>query len=76
MSAKPGKRYREAAQSFDREQQYLPAEAIKILKSLPGAKFDETIEVAFRLGVDPRKNDQAIRGTVALPHGTGKSVRA
>ena len=75
MSAKPGKRYRAAAESFDREQQYLPADAIKILKSLPGAKFDETIEVAFRLGVDPRKNDQAIRGTVALPHGTGKSVR-
>jgi large subunit ribosomal protein L1 len=75
MSAKPGKRYRAAAETFDREQQYLPAEAIKILKSLPDAKFDETVEVAFRLGIDTRKNDQAIRGTVALPNGTGKSVR-
>jgi large subunit ribosomal protein L1 len=75
MSAKPGKRYREAAEAFDREQHYLPAEAIKILKSLPSAKFDETVEIAFRLGIDTRKNEQALRGTVALPHGTGKSVR-
>jgi large subunit ribosomal protein L1 len=75
VSAKPGKRYREAAEAFDREQHYLPAEAIKILKSLPSAKFDETVEVAFRLGIDTRKNEQALRGTVALPHGTGKSVR-
>jgi large subunit ribosomal protein L1 len=75
VSAKPGKRYREAAETFDRSQEYLPAEAIKILKSLPDAKFDETVEVAFRLGIDTRKNEQALRGTVALPHGTGKSVR-
>ena len=75
MSSKPGKRYRQAAETFDREQEYLPAEAIKILKSLPDAKFDETVEIAFRLGIDTRKNDQALRGTVALPHGTGRSVR-
>lgn len=75
MSSKPGKRYRQAIEVFDREQEYLPAEAIKILKSLPDAKFDETVEIAFRLGIDPRKNDQALRGTVALPHGSGKSVR-
>ena len=75
MSAKPGKRYREAADSFDRAQEYPPSEALKILKAFPDAKFDETIEVAFRLGIDTRKSEQALRGTVALPHGTGKSVR-
>jgi large subunit ribosomal protein L1 len=75
VSSKPGKRYREAADAFDRTQEYLPADAIKILKSLPDARFDETVEVAFRLGIDTRKNEQALRGTVALPHGTGKSVR-
>jgi large subunit ribosomal protein L1 len=75
VSSKPGKRYRQAAEAFDREQEYLPAEAIKILKSLPDAKFDETVEVAFRLGIDTRKNEQALRGTVALPHGTGRTVR-
>ena len=75
MSAQHGKRYRQAAEAYDREQEYLPADAIKILKALPDAKFDETVEVAFRLGIDTRKADQAVRGTVALPHGTGKSVR-
>jgi large subunit ribosomal protein L1 len=75
MSAKPGKRYRAATEALDRTQDYPPAEAIKILKALPDAKFDETVEVAFRLGIDTRKNEQALRGTVALPHGTGKSVR-
>jgi large subunit ribosomal protein L1 len=75
VSSKPGKRYRQAAEAFDRSQEYLPADAIKILKSFPDAKFDETVEIAFRLGIDPRKNDQALRGTVALPHGSGTSVR-
>ena len=75
MSVKNGKRYRAAAESFDRDQEYPPTEALKILKSFPDAKFDETIEVAFRLGIDTRKSEQALRGTVALPHGTGKSVR-
>jgi large subunit ribosomal protein L1 len=75
MSAKPGKRYRNAAESYDRFREYPPAEAFRILKSLPDAKFDETVEVAVRLGIDTRKNEQALRGTVALPHGTGKSVR-
>jgi len=75
MSAKPGKRYRAAAESFEREREYMPTEAFRILKSLPDAKFDETVEVAFRLGIDTRKNEQALRGTVALPHGTGRSVR-
>ena len=70
-----GKRYREAATRFDLSKEYLPAEAIRIVKDFPGAKFDETVELAFRLGVDPRKADQLVRGTVNLPHGTGKAVR-
>jgi len=70
-----GKRYADASTKYDRDQQYSPAEALKILRDLPQAKFDETVEVAFRMGVDPRKADQMIRGTVSLPHGTGRSVR-
>jgi len=75
VSGPHGKRYRQGAESFDRDREYLPGEAFKILKQLPDAKFDETIEVAFRLGVDTRKSEQAIRGTVSLPHGTGRTVR-
>jgi large subunit ribosomal protein L1 len=75
VSQKPGKRYRRALDAFDNTREYPPAEAIRILKSQPDAKFDETVEVAFRLGIDTRKNEQALRGTVDLPHGTGKSVR-
>lgn len=70
-----GKRYSAAAQLVDRDQQYAPGEAVRLLKQFPDAKFDETVEVAFRLGVDPRKADQMVRGTVTLPHGTGRSVR-
>src|SRR3990172_1020951 len=70
-----GKRYREAAAKVDRDRHYLPGEAIRLLKELPAAKFDETVEVAFQLGVDVRKADQMVRGTITLPHGTGKSVR-
>ncbi len=70
-----GKRYSQAAALIDRDQQYPPTEAIRLLKQFPPAKFDETVEVAFRLGVDPRKADQMVRGTVTLPHGTGRSVR-
>ena len=70
-----GKRYRESASKIDPDKEYLPPEAFQVLKSLPDAKFDETVEVAFRLGIDVRKQDQALRGTVSLPHGTGKSVR-
>jgi large subunit ribosomal protein L1 len=70
-----GKRYRQAEGTFDRGREYLPSEAFRILKSLPDARFDETVEVAFRLGIDTRKTEQAIRGTVSLPHGTGRSVR-
>jgi large subunit ribosomal protein L1 len=70
-----GKRYRESITKVDRERVYSPTEAVKLLKELPPAKFDETVEVSFRMGVDPRKAEQMIRGTVSLPHGTGRSVR-
>jgi large subunit ribosomal protein L1 len=66
---------RQALELVDREQAYAPAEALKLLAEVPKAKFDETVELSFRLGVDPRKSDQMIRGTVSLPHGTGRSVR-
>ena len=71
---KAGKRYAAATEKLDRPQ-YTPAEAIRLVKELPPAKFDETVELSMRLGVDPRKADQMVRGTVTLPHGTGKSVR-
>ncbi|HVL03632.1 MAG TPA: 50S ribosomal protein L1 [Acidimicrobiales bacterium] len=71
----PGKRYRDAARRFDPEQLHGPVEAIELAKSLATARFDETIEVAIQLGVDPRKPDQQVRGTVSLPAGTGKTVR-
>jgi large subunit ribosomal protein L1 len=70
-----GKKYADSLKAFDRETFYAPTEAINILKSIAKAKFDETIEVAIRLGVDPRKADQMVRGTVALPSGTGRDVR-
>ncbi|HKZ75717.1 MAG TPA: 50S ribosomal protein L1 [Actinomycetota bacterium] len=70
-----GKRYDEASKLLDREREYLPAEAIQLVKRFPKAKFDESVEIAFRLGIDPRKADQMVRGTVSLPNGTGKSVR-
>jgi large subunit ribosomal protein L1 len=73
MSA--GKRYRQALEQVDRAKYYAPSEAIHLLKEFPEPKFDETVELNFRLGVDPRKADQMIRGTVALPNGTGKTVR-
>ena len=69
------KRYADGLRMFDRNHQYLPVDAIRLLKQLPPAKFDETVELAVRLGVDPRKADQMVRGTVTLPNGTGKSVR-
>jgi large subunit ribosomal protein L1 len=72
---KRGKRYDGASAAFDRDKHYLPGEALALVKQFPPAKFDETVEVAFNLGVDPRKADQIVRGTVSLPHGTGKSVR-
>ena len=70
-----GKKYRKAAERRDIEMKYQPKQAIEILKGGAFAKFDETVEVAVRLGVDPRHADQVVRGTVVLPAGTGKSVR-
>lgn len=70
-----GRRYREALAAIDRGREYLPGEAIRLLMQMPVAKFDETVELALRLGIDTRKADQMVRGTVTLPNGTGKSVR-
>jgi large subunit ribosomal protein L1 len=70
-----GKRYGQASDLAERERDHTPAEAIRALKAFPDAKFDETVEIAFRLGVDPRKADQLVRGTVTLPNGSGKSMR-
>ena len=73
--AQHGKRYRQARGTIDREQAYSPVEAIRILKSFDGVKFDETVEAHFRLGLNVRHADQQLRGTPMLPHGTGRDVR-
>ena len=73
--AQHGKRYRQIRGQIDRERLYSPVEAIRILKSGDNAKFDETVEVHFRLGLNVRHADQQLRGTLMLPHGTGRSVR-
>ncbi len=73
--AKHGKKYQEVAKLIDRSKDYEPKEAIEIVKKTATAKFDETVEVAIRLGVDPRHADQQVRGTVVLPNGTGKNVK-
>ncbi|UOE94240.1 50S ribosomal protein L1 [Alkalihalobacillus sp. LMS39] len=73
--AKRGKKYQEAVKLIDRDQAYGAQEAIELVKKAATAKFDETVEVAFRLGVDPKKADQQIRGAVVLPNGTGKTQR-
>jgi large subunit ribosomal protein L1 len=72
---KKSKKYRAGLEKIDKEKLYSPLEAIKLLKDIATAKFDETVEVHLKLGVDPRKADQQVRGTVSLPHGTGKTVR-
>jgi large subunit ribosomal protein L1 len=72
---KRGKRYDEAAKRYDRHAAYSAPQAVELVKTLAAAAFDETVDVVFRLGIDPRKADQLVRGTVALPHGTGKDVR-
>ena len=72
---KKGKKYEDAIRRYDRERIYSPAEGLELVKSLATRNFDETVEAAFRLGVDPRKADQMIRGTVSLPNGTGKQAR-
>ena len=72
--SKRSKRMREALTRVDRDSIYAPAEAFDLLKSVPPPKFDETVEICVRLGVDPRKSDQLVRGAVSLPKGLGKSV--
>jgi len=72
---KRSKAYREAADKIDVTKAYAPLEAVRLAKTNAKAKYDETVEVAMRLGVDPRKADQMVRGTVNLPHGTGKTAR-
>jgi large subunit ribosomal protein L1 len=72
---KHGKRYRNARAHVDRERVYSPLEAIRLLKSIDGAKFDETVETHFNLGLNVRHADQQLRGTLMLPHGTGREVR-
>ena len=70
-----GKRYRAAREAIDREQAYTPLAAVRLLKDSPAAKFDETVEAHFRLGLNVRHADQQLRGTIMLPHGIGKDVR-
>jgi large subunit ribosomal protein L1 len=73
--AKQGKRIRKAAEAFEGKDNLAIAEAVKLVKANATAKFDETVEVSVNLGVDPRHADQMVRGVVALPNGTGKTVR-
>ena len=70
-----GKKFTDAAKKFDRDQLFTPAEAVELVRGLGTAGFDESIDLVMRLGVDPRKADQIVRGTVALPSGTGKDIR-
>src|SRR4051812_44688221 len=70
-----GKKYEEARSRIDRESVYSPVEAVRMLKDFPAAKFDETVEVHFRLGLNVRHADEQLRGTLMLPHGTGKEMR-
>ena len=73
--AQHGKRVNDLLKRFDRQALHSPVEAVDVVKSMASAKFDETIELAVRLGIDPRKDDQRIRGTVSLPAGTGRTAR-
>ena len=72
---KKGKAYLEKTKLVDRDKSYSPVEALRVLREVAFAKFDETVELHFNLGIDPRQSDQQIRGTLVLPHGTGKSIR-
>lgn len=72
---KRAKKYEESLKMIDRTKTYDPTEAVELLKKSAKAKFDETIEISYRLGIDPKKTDQNVRGTIVLPHGTGKILR-
>src|ERR1700687_3691685 len=71
----PSKRYKKARELGDKKKNYPLKAAVEILTKFPKAKFNETVDLAFRLGVDPKQSDQMVRGTVPLPHGSGKTVR-
>src|ERR671933_2152589 len=73
--AKHGKTYRQSRGAIDRERVYSPLEAVRTVRELPGPKFDETVEVHVRLGLNVRHADQQLRGTLMLPHGTGRELR-
>src|SRR5271165_6590534 len=75
MSNKRSKRYRAATEKVDAKKSYPLAEAVSVLKTLPAPKFDQTVTLSFRLGVDPKQSDQMVRGTCPLPNGSGKTVR-
>src|ERR1700743_1834357 len=75
MPQKRSKRYEAAAKLVDKSKVYSWSEAVKLLKTIPGTKADQTVDLAFKLGVDPKQSDQMVRGTVALPAGSGKNVR-
>ena len=75
MQKNRSKRYRAAAEQVDRKKTYSLTDAVSTLKKLPPTKFDQTVTVSFRLGVDPKQSDQMVRGTCPLPHGSGKQVR-
>ncbi len=75
MANKHGKQYRAVAARIDRTRDYLPDEAVTLVKETSFTKFDATVEAHLRLGIDPRHADQQVRATVTLPHGTGRSVR-
>ncbi|MBU6181752.1 MAG: 50S ribosomal protein L1 [Verrucomicrobia bacterium] len=75
MQKNRSKRYREAASKIDAAKKYALADAVQVLKSTPPVKFDQTVTLSFKLGVDPKQSDQMVRGTCPLPHGSGKNVR-
>ncbi|MBI3882225.1 MAG: 50S ribosomal protein L1 [Verrucomicrobia bacterium] len=75
MAKQPSKRYRKALELVDKSKTYPLKAAVEVLAKFPKAKFNETVDLAFRLGVDPKQSDQMVRGTVPLPHGSGKNVR-
>src|SRR5215813_9726152 len=75
MPTKQSKRYRKGLEQVDKNNSYPLKSAVEVLAKFPKAKFNETVEVAFKLGVDPKQSDQMVRGTVPLPHGSGKTVK-
>ena len=73
--ARKGKRFQDSMRRYNRASAYAPTEGLDLVKFMASARFDESVEAAFRLGVDPRRADQMLRGNVSFPHGTGKTVR-